>query len=92
MSQGVSLVKPSPLRFRALQDKTSSQADHQQTRTPNPHRLHTHAATYCVIIRTRRAQISGRNNNGTKHSAGPPEDGLEKRPKHVGVLYLKTRF
>ena len=23
---------------------------------------------------------------------GPPEDGREKRPKHVGVLYLQTRF
>jgi hypothetical protein len=31
----------------------SSQADHQQTRTPNTHRWHTHAATYCVIIQTR---------------------------------------
>jgi hypothetical protein len=28
----------------------------------------------------------------TKHSGGPPEDGREKRPKHVGVLYLQTRF
>jgi len=67
----------------------SSQADHQQTRTPNAHRWHTHAATYCVIIRT---QISRRNSNGTKHSGGPPEDGREKRLKHVGVLYLQTRF
>jgi hypothetical protein len=25
-------------------------------------------------------------------SGGPPEDGREKRPKHVGVLYLQTRF
>ena len=66
--------------------------DHQQTRTPNTHRWHTHAATYCVIIRTQRTQISGRNSNGTKHSGGPPEDGREKRPKHVGVLYLQTRF
>jgi len=30
--------------------------------------------------------------NGTKHSGGPPEGGREKRPKHVGVLYLQTRF
>jgi hypothetical protein len=52
----------------------------------------THAATYCVIIQTQRTQISGRNNNGTKHSGGPPEDGREKRQKHVGVLYLQTRF
>jgi len=22
----------------------------------------------------------------------PPEDGREKRPKHVGVLYLQIRF
>jgi hypothetical protein len=29
---------------------------------------------------------------GTKHSGGSPEDGHEKRPKHVGVLYLQTRF
>jgi hypothetical protein len=36
--------------------------------------------------------ISGRNSNGTKHSGGPPEDGREKRPKHVGVLYLQTRL
>jgi len=70
----------------------SSQAVHQQTRTPNTHRWHTHAATYCVITLTQRIQISGRNSNGTKHSGGPPEDGREKRPKHVGVLYLQTRF
>jgi hypothetical protein len=25
-------------------------------------------------------------------SGGPPEDGREKRPKHVEVLYLQTRF
>jgi len=72
--------------------RNSSQADHQQTITPNTHRWHTHAATYCVIIRTQRMQISGRNSNGTKHSGGPPEDGREKRPKHVGVLYLQTCF
>ena len=70
----------------------SSKADHQQTRTPNTHRWHTHAATYCVIIQTQRTQISGRNSNGTKHREGPLEDGREKRPKHVGVLYLQTRF
>jgi hypothetical protein len=46
----------------------------------------------CVIIRTQRTQISGRNSNGTKHSGGPPEDGREKRPKRVGGLYLQTRF
>jgi hypothetical protein len=62
------------------------------TRTPNIHRWHTHAATFCVIIQTQRTQISGRNSNGTKHSRGPPEDDHEKRPKHVGVLYLQTRF
>ena len=32
------------------------------------------------------------NSNGTKHSGGPPEDGREKRPKYVGVLYLQTCF
>jgi hypothetical protein len=69
-----------------------SQADHQQTRTPNTHRWHTHAATYCVIILTQRTQISVRNSNGTKHSGGTPEDGREKRPKLVGVLYLQTGF
>jgi hypothetical protein len=53
---------------------------------------HAHAATYCVIIQTQQTQISGRNSNGTKHSGGPSEDGREKRPKHVGVLYLQTRF
>ena len=53
---------------------------------------YTHAATYCVIIQTQQTQISGRNSNGTKHSGGPSEDGREKRPKHVGVLYLQTRF
>jgi len=70
----------------------SSQADHQQTRTPNTHRWRTRAATYCVIIRTQRTQISERNSNGAKHSGGPPEDSRGKRPKHVGVLYLQTRF
>jgi hypothetical protein len=50
------------------------------------------AATYCVIIQTQRTQISGRKSNGIKHSGGPLEDGHEKRPKHVGVLYLQTRF
>ena len=66
--------------------------DHQQTRTLNTHRWYTHAATYCVITRTQRTQISGRNSNGTKHSQGPPEDGREEIPKYVGVLYLQTRF
>ena len=45
-----------------------------------------------LVIQTQRTQIGGRNSNGTKHSGGPPEDGREKRPKHVGVLYLQTRF
>ena len=44
----------------------------------------------CLIIQTQRTQISGRKSNGTKHSGGSPEDGREKRPKHVGVLYLHT--
>jgi hypothetical protein len=51
-----------------------------------------HAATYCVIIQTQRTQISGRNNNGTKHSGGPPEDGREKRPKHEGGFILINIF
>jgi hypothetical protein len=70
----------------------SSQADHQWTRTRNTHRWHTHAATYCIIIQTQWTQISGRNSNGTRHSRGPPVDGREKRPQHVGVLYLQTCF
>jgi hypothetical protein len=37
-------------------------------------------------------QISGRDSNGTKHGRGLPEDGREKRPKHVGVLYLQKLF
>jgi hypothetical protein len=31
-------------------------------------------------------------NNGTKHGGGPPEDGREKRPKHVGVYTYKHVF
>jgi len=38
------------------------------------------------------SSLSGRNNNGTKHSGGHLEDGRENTPKHVGVLYLQTRF
>ena len=83
-------IKEVKLNYINIRD--SSQADHQQTRTPNTHRWHTHAATYCVIIQTQRTQINGRNSNGTKQSGGPPEDGREKRPEHVGVLYLQTRF
>jgi len=81
-----------PVMYISGAGKVSSQPDHQQTRTPNTHRWHTHAVTYCIIIQTQRTQISGRNNNGTKHSGGPPEDGREKRPKHAGVLYLQTCF
>jgi hypothetical protein len=44
------------------------------------------------MIQNQQTQISGRNNNCTKHSGGPPKDGREKRPKHVEVLYLQTRF
>jgi hypothetical protein len=65
---------------------------HPAVPVSSPIVLFVHAATYCVIIQTQRTQISGRNSNGTKHSGGPPEDGREKRPKHVGVLYLQTRF
>jgi len=71
---------------------TCSQADHQKSRTPDTLRLHTHAVTYCVIIQTQRTEISGRNSNGTKYSGGPPEDGREKRPKHVGVFILINMF
>jgi hypothetical protein len=41
---------------------------------------------------TQRTQISGRNSDGTKHSGGPPEDGREKRSKHIGVLCSQTLF
>ena len=78
--------------WSACEAQAQTQADHQQTRTPNTHRWYIHVATYCVIIRTQRTQISVRNSNGTKHSGGPPEDGREKIRKHVGVLYLQTRF
>jgi hypothetical protein len=64
--------------------------DHQQKRTPNTHRWHTHAATYCLITQTQRTQINGRNSNSTKHSEGPPKDGREKRPKHVGFYTTNT--
>ena len=46
----------------------------------------------CVIIQTQRTQISGRNSNGTKRSGGPPEDGREKRLKHVGFYTYKQVF
>jgi hypothetical protein len=72
--------------------RNSSQADHQQTRTPNTHRWHKHAATYCVIIQTQRTQISGRNSNGTNTAEDPLKMVVKKRPKHVGVLYLQTLF
>jgi hypothetical protein len=44
-----------------------------------------HIPSYPADMRT---QIS----DSSKHSGGPPEDGREKRRKHVGVLYLQTRF
>ena len=71
---------------------SACEADHQQTRTPNTHRWHTHAARYCTIIQTQQTQISGRNSNGTKHSRWPPEYGRKKRPKHVGVFILTNTF
>jgi len=43
-------------------------------------------------VQTQRTQISGRNSNGTKHSGEPPEDGREKRPKHVEVFTYKHVF
>ena len=37
--------------------------------------------------------VCGRmRSNGRKHSGGSPEDGREKIPKYVGILYLQTRF
>jgi hypothetical protein len=56
------------------------------------HRWYTHVATYCVTIPTQRTQISGRNSNSTKHSGGPPEDGREKRPELVEVLYYTLLY
>ena len=47
---------------------------------------------WCSCLLVQQTQISGRNSKGTKHSGGPPEDGREKRRKHVGVLYTQTRF
>ena len=70
-----------------LHKQITNRQEHQ-TRTEK----HTHEVTYCVIIQTQRTQITGRNSNGTKHSGGLPEDGREKIPKHVGVLYLQTLF
>jgi len=43
---------------------------------------------YCVI----QTQISGRSSNGTKHSGGAPEDGREKKPKHVRGFILTNTF
>jgi hypothetical protein len=37
-------------------------------------------------------EIILRNSNGTKHSGGPPEDGREKIPKHVGGFILTNTF
>jgi hypothetical protein len=70
----------------------NSQADHQQTRTPNTHRWHTHATTYCLIIRTQRTQISGRNSKGTKHSGGPLENGREKKTETCTGFILTNAF
>jgi len=84
--------------LRILKQITSSWRFHSsyyndvRNHEPETHRWLTHAATYCVIIRTQRMKISGRNSNGTKQSGGPPEDGREKRLKHVGVLYLQKFF
>ena len=71
---------------------------HNSFKNTNCKLLRTNAAIWFNKMRrikqvnTQRTQISGRNSNGTKHSGGLPEDGREKRPKHVGVLYLQTRF
>jgi hypothetical protein len=70
-----------------------SACDHKQITNKQEHQTrHTRSATYCVIIQTQRTQFSRRNSNGTKHSGGTPEDGRDKRPKHVVVLYLQIRF
>jgi hypothetical protein len=50
---------------------SATQADHQQKRTPNMNRWHTHAATYCVTIQTQRTQISGRNSNDRSTAEDP---------------------
>ena len=68
---------------------------HKQITNRQEHQTHIdeiHAATHGLIIQTQRTQISGRNSNGTKHRRGPPEDGREKRPKHVGVYTYKHVF
>jgi hypothetical protein len=36
--------------------------------------------------------MSVRNSKGTKHSGGPPEDGEEKRPKHILFYTYKLLF
>jgi hypothetical protein len=48
--------------------------------------------TVCGRMCVSFVRVWRRNSNGTKHSGGPPEDGREKGPKHIGVLYLQTRF
>jgi len=52
------------------------------------------SAVLCAVTipTAQRTQISGSISIGTKHSGGHPEDGREKRPKYVGVLYLQTSF
>jgi hypothetical protein len=48
-------------------------------------KIKTHGTTILPVV-------YGRKSNGTKNSGGPPEDGREKRPTHVRVLHLQTRF
>ena len=91
LSVGDLLVKWSWWEER-VEGEFRTQADHQQTRIPNTHRWHTHAATYCVIIQTQRTEISGRNSNGTKHSGGPPEDGREKKTETCRGFILTNTF
>jgi hypothetical protein len=59
-------------------------------KTPNTHRWHIHAATYCVIIETQRTQISGRNSNGTKHSGGPLKMVMKKTETCGGFILTNT--
>ena len=56
---------------------------------------HTHMIYTCGHIlrnNTNSKNANQREAHGTKHSGGLPEDGREKRPKHVEVLYSQTSF
>jgi len=53
---------------------------------------HVYVICVCLVFLSVGDLLVRRNSNGTKHSEEPPEDGREKRLKHVGVLYLQTRL